>query len=366
MELRKKSFLPFVSLNLAQQDLEGLTFKKGSYIDYGTKIDTIKRNMDNVSRVGYRCEMSTRGRYLSTVYNIMAAVARESEWLCFDYQRFKFIFLHNLYYMNSLIGGNTITDLFNNISAEMSLKEAYLKGSVNKHFLPQTYNIKKFYSNTGIRRLNASFKTAIAIESNSGVAMMRKLLKYDSLKCLKEGFTDLLKSFLFVMETNSPEVCIKRVIMQYNDDYTRYYKIKDNIILNFNNLGPLIFFLSSIYLGDIAMLPYIYLLGFIKKTFNMSDDVLMDKLYTIWRTHGINVAWVHINNPEVDSKLLILLNLDVISIGGHNKEIWVEKLRSHTLMYQAQQGLASLRPKRVKWTECEHIRLLNDEHSLVI
>ncbi len=165
---------------------------------------------------------------------------------------------------------------------------------------------------------------------------------------LKRGFTDLLKSFLFVMETDSPEVCIKRVIMQYNDDYTRYYKIKDNIILNFNNLGPYVamlkeqevttllsYFLEANFLGEMprkAMLPYIYLLGFIKKTFNMSDEVLMDKLYTIWRTHGINVAWVHINNPEVDSKLLILLNLDVLSIGGHNKEIWVEKLRSHTLL----------------------------------
>jgi hypothetical protein len=234
----------------------------------------------------------------------------------------------------------------------MTLKETYLKGSVNKHFLPPTYNINPFFSNTGIRRLNASFKTAISIGTNSGVAMMRKLLKSDTLKCLKEGFINLLKSFLFVMDANSPDVCIPRVIMQYNDDYTRYYGLEDKIILNYSKLGPYVallkdqeattslsYFLEANFLGEMprkAMFPYIYLLDFMKKTFNMTDEVLLNKLYTIWKTHGINVAWIHLSTPEIGSKCLLLLNLDVISIGGQNKEVWIEKMRSQTVMYQAQ------------------------------
>lgn len=373
--LRKCSFLPVVSLKLAQQDLEGLKYKKGTVNCYGTKIDTIKRNMENVSRLGYRFELTTKGRYLSTVHNVLHAVYQQSEFICFDYRRFKYIFLSNLYYINSLIGGNTISDLFNNISAETILKEAYLKGSVNKHFLPESYNIKQFFSNRGIRRLNDSFKTAISIERNEGVKMLHKVVLNASLKCLKEGFVELLKTYLFVMEANTPETCIIKVIEQYNKDYTHYYNLEDIVKLNYNELGPYVvllkdesntislsYFLQANFLGERprkANMPYLYLFDFIKERFTLSQDVLLDICYTIWKHHGLNIGWVHLNHPEAGSKLLILLSLDVISIGGHNKGIWLEKLDQGTNIFLAQQGIESLRPKRVKWTELEHIRLLN-------
>jgi hypothetical protein len=219
----------------------------------------------------------------------------------------------------------------------MTLKETYLKGSVNKHFLPSSYNVAPFFSNTGIRRLSDSFNAAISIDRDSGIAMMYKLLKLESLKCLKEGFIKILKSFLFVLDSNSPEVCLRKVIMQYNDDYTRYYGFERSVTLNYSKLGPFVvllreqettvslsYFLQTNFIGETPrkeMFAYIYLLDFVKSKFNWTEDQLLDKLYTMFKTHGINIAWVYLRNSEVDSKQLILLNLDVISIGDHNKEL---------------------------------------------
>jgi hypothetical protein len=70
--------------------------------------------------------MSTRGSEVLTVINVLMALAQPRNFIAMDYSKFKY--LNNLLYLNALFRGDSLDDLINNISVEMTLKEIYVKG----------------------------------------------------------------------------------------------------------------------------------------------------------------------------------------------------------------------------------------------
>jgi hypothetical protein len=178
---RKLSFMPTVSLLRAQKDLEGIkSTRSNRNISLDNLISDIKNNLNSIDLLAYRIEMSTIGSNIGTVYNIIRRLNQPKFFISMDYVTYKNIFIENLIYLNSLIKGNTIQDLYSNITIEIILKQLFIKGSLNKHCLPSSIDYKKFINNNGIFLLKESnLKDLFIISEIEGRKMLTKLIKLD-------------------------------------------------------------------------------------------------------------------------------------------------------------------------------------------
>lgn len=140
---RKESFLPSHALLKAQTNFEGVVFSKQVSFGFDNKISILQENILRSQRCGYRFELTVQGAEIGTAYNILHSITEGScrSFICLDYNTFCRKFISNIILLANHIQGNTFEDMIRGIVAEFILKEIYLKGSVNKHYMPSVFNI---------------------------------------------------------------------------------------------------------------------------------------------------------------------------------------------------------------------------------
>jgi hypothetical protein len=198
--IRKMSYLPTISLKRAANCLEGWCFKSYEEITYSKKISLIEDGMNSKYRLGYRLEMTVQGAEVGSVMNVLFALIRNSNFVSIDYKRFKFLYLSNLNLLNSFIVGDSIDDLINNIVAECLLKEFYIKGTEDKHFLPSSFPVRGMYR-SGLPVFSNDLKEVIKISRDEGLLKMLENRQYP---ITQKGFDDILLKFVNIYRSNNP------------------------------------------------------------------------------------------------------------------------------------------------------------------
>ncbi|EOB11219.1 hypothetical protein NBO_12g0032 [Nosema bombycis CQ1] len=139
------SYLPTISLKRAANCLKGWCFKSYEEISYSKKISFIEDLMNSKYRLGYRLELTVQSSKVGSAMNVFFSLINPSNFVSIDYKRFKFLYLSNLNLLNYFIVGDSIDDLANNIVTKCLLKEFYIKGTEDKHFLPSSFPVRGMY-----------------------------------------------------------------------------------------------------------------------------------------------------------------------------------------------------------------------------
>lgn len=155
VRIRTMSFFPTISFARLQNNFYDYVFKQRIVESYGEIFSKIFSALRQESRVGYRMEMTVRGHFLSDVHDIMRKLVESGSFKSMSLYEFIDLIEHNAYMMICSIRGNTLEALGRNVITETILKEWFVKGSQNPHFLPKTVvsKIKNLYSSSGIKKL---------------------------------------------------------------------------------------------------------------------------------------------------------------------------------------------------------------------
>lgn len=304
-------------------------------------------------KLGFRLEVTVEGKEIGTVLNILSALSHRENFIKMSYKKFRLVYMSNLQYLSSLLKGDTMDDLITNIVNETILKEFYIKGSANKHFLPKEYfDIDNFIC-SGLPYLNnASFPVNTSIPRDVGLSMIVKILNESRLSCIKERFREVLKKFVFVYRCNSQEQCIRYAYEQYVFDYATYYKVDpEGLVLNGRRLGEYItligeeegsislnYYIEETFLDERSRnsnFPYIFLLDIIKNKFNLSVCDLKSCIFTLIKKYRRNVGWLYKTKPFEGKSLMIRLDLNVVNTGTESRKAMFDELtRLHKLYLQ--------------------------------
>ncbi|EOB14089.1 hypothetical protein NBO_39g0002 [Nosema bombycis CQ1] len=172
--IRKSSFIPDKCFKRMQVSVEGIVFKKSlTEYNYSKVLDKIQNNLHNSKRLGYRFELSVEGTEVGSAINLLDVVVVYDNFSCMEFKKFKIIYMSNLYYLNSLISGYSVIELFYNISLEVAIKDLYIKGTPNIHFLPKNIKPEKFYSAEGIHKIDSSFNRRVKVGKRGWVGNVK-------------------------------------------------------------------------------------------------------------------------------------------------------------------------------------------------
>jgi hypothetical protein len=104
-------------------------------------------------------------------------------------------------------------------------------------------------------------------------------------------------------------------------------------------------------------MPYFHFTNYVRTKWKLNEKEIIDILFTFFKSHGLNLGWLHKKTPLCNESLLILLDLK--NERNFEDKKGIKNLKNLLSLHLKRLKVDCLMVKKRKWSEDEYVRLIN-------